>query len=188
MILSISGAPGSGKTSVAKILASRLNLKFYSMGDFRGKIAQERGMTIDELNALGEQDKSTDSAVDEYQTKLGKTEDNFIAEGRLSWHFIPHSFKIYLACDTHEAARRIFNSKQTETDHGRHDEAMHDSIEETEAGINQRIASDALRYQKYYNLDYRDPAHYDLFLDTTHMKGPEETAEQILTSLESRQP
>ncbi len=39
MIITIAGMPGSGKTTVAKILADKLNLKRYSMGDLRGKMA-----------------------------------------------------------------------------------------------------------------------------------------------------
>ncbi|MBU0540313.1 AAA family ATPase, partial [Patescibacteria group bacterium] len=68
MIITISGVPGSGKTTVAKILAERLGMKFYSMGDLRGKMATERGLTIDELNKLGETEAFTDNDVDTYQT------------------------------------------------------------------------------------------------------------------------
>lgn len=56
----------------------------------------KRGMTLAEYNKLGETDPSTDIEVDEYQKKLGETEDNFIIEGRTSWHFIPHSLKFLL--------------------------------------------------------------------------------------------
>ena len=69
MIISISGVPGSGKTSVAKIIADKLGMNFYSMGNMRGKMALDRGMTIDELNALGEKEAFTDAEVDEYQKK-----------------------------------------------------------------------------------------------------------------------
>src|SRR5689334_16245543 len=98
MIISITGAPGTGKTSVGKLLAKRLGYNFYSVGDLRGKMAMERGLTIDELNKLGEKDASTDTMADDYQRELGRKEDNFIIEGRLSWHFIPHSFKVFLKC------------------------------------------------------------------------------------------
>ena len=65
MIISIGGVPGSGKTSVAKILGQRLSMAFYSMGGLRAKMATERGLTIDELNALGEKDRTTDTSVDD---------------------------------------------------------------------------------------------------------------------------
>ncbi|HWQ99821.1 MAG TPA: cytidylate kinase family protein [Candidatus Methylomirabilis sp.] len=182
MIISISGVPGSGKTSVGNILAERLGLKFYSMGGLRGKMAMDRGMTIDQLNALGEKESSTDTEVDEYQRELGKKEDNFVIEGRLSWHFIPHSFKIFLDCGAREAARRIFSARTRESEE-RGDEPLYANEEATVRGIAERTASDVRRYEKYYGVDYRDPKQYDLILDTTDMKSPEETADEIINAL-----
>ena len=68
----------------------------------------------------------------------------------------------------------------------RQDEPAYASIDEAERTISGRIASDNLRYQKIYGLDYADPAHYDLVIDTTAMKGPEETAEAILSKMKER--
>jgi len=182
MIISISGVPGSGKTSVAKILAAKRGMTFYSMGNLRGKMAKERGMTIDELNKIGEQDATTDTSVDEYQKQLGTKEDNFVIEGRLSWHFIPNSFKIFLACDPKESARRIFEARRHAAEE-RSDEPLYTSVEEAERDIAERVASDKRRYAKYYGVDYQDPSHYDLVIDTTAMNGPEETAQAILDEI-----
>lgn len=182
MIISITGAPGTGKTSVGKLLAERLGYHFYSVGGLRGKMALERGMTINELNKAGETDPSTDTSVDDYQRELGKKEDNFVIEGRLSWHFIPHSFKVFLTCDTEGAARRIFEARKHETE-GREDEPLYTSVTEAQKAIEDRIASDVLRYQKYYNLDYRDPSHYDLVLDTSHVQGVEAVTDSVQKAL-----
>jgi cytidylate kinase len=188
MIISLSGVPGSGKTTVGKILAERLGMNFYSVGGLRGKMALERGITIDELNKLGESDASTDTSVDDYQRELGLKEDQFVIEGRLSWHFIPHSFKIFLDCDPRESARRIYEGQKARDGKERHDEKIYESVEEAQAAIESRVASDLLRYQKYYQIDYRAPSNYDLLLDTTEMKGPNETAEKILQILKGRLP
>lgn len=182
MIISISGVPGSGKTSVAKIIAERLGMNFYSMGNMRGKMALDRGMTINELNALGEKEAFTDAEVDEYQKKLGQTEDNFVIEGRLSWRFIPHSYKVFLGCDESEAARRIFAAKQASTTE-RTDEVPAATVEQVRSALAARMASDDVRYKKYYGADYRDRSHYDLVVDTMETSNPEETAEIILKEL-----
>ncbi len=187
MIISISGVPGSGKTSVAKLLAARLEMPFYSIGSLRGKMALERGITIDELNTLGETNAITDTSVDDYQRELGKKENAFVIEGRLSWHFIPHSYKIFLDCEPHEAARRIFETRQkmsdTDTASDRRDEPLYESVLEAEREISNRISSDDRRYVKYYGVNYRDTSHYDLVIDTTKMKGAEETANVILARI-----
>ena len=170
MIISITGGPGTGKTSVGKLLAERFKYNFYSIGDLRGKMALEQGITIDELNALGETDPLSDTTVDDYQRALGTKEDNFVIEGRLSWHFIPQSFKVLLTCDIDAAAQRIFQARKHDTQ-GREDEMVYASVDEVKTSIQNRMASDALRYKKYYNLNYSDPSHYDLVVDTTHIQG-----------------
>jgi cytidylate kinase len=181
MIITISGVPGSGKTTVGKIIAQKLGMPFYSVGGLRGKMALERGLTIDELNKLGETDRMTDTQVDEYQKELGTKEDGFVIEGRLSWHFIPHSFKIFLDCEPEEAAHRILASRDE-----RPDEELPADTESMELRIEARLASDQRRYQDIYGLDYRDKRHYDLVLDTSSLKSAEETAERILADLRPR--
>ncbi len=186
MIISISGVPGSGKTSAGRILAEKLGYRFYSIGTLRGKMAMEHGMTLDEWNKLGESDPKTDTSVDEYQRELGLKEDNFIIEGRLCWYFIPHSFKVFLSCDPHESARRAYQGQKSDLTNTRQDEAPYLSIEDAEKRLEARTASDILRYQRYYAIqDFRDPKYFDLVVDTTAFKGPEKTAQRILQELEN---
>ena len=52
MIITLAGLPGAGKTTIKNMLAETLEWKSYSMGDMRGKYAQELGITIDEAQAL----------------------------------------------------------------------------------------------------------------------------------------
>lgn len=181
MIITISGVPGSGKTSVGKIIAERLGWPFYSVGGLRGKMAMDKGLTLDELNTLGETDKTTDTIVDDYQKELGSKEDNFVIEGRLSWHFIPKSFKVFLDCQPAEAARRILASKNE-----RPDEKLATDLIEVQRVLVARLASDMRRYQKIYGIDYLDKSHYDLVLDTTPLKNAQETADLVYVSLEPR--
>lgn len=184
MIISIAGTPGSGKTSAAKIVAARLGFPFYSIGALRGKMAKDRGMTIDELNALGETESFTDAEVDEYQKSLGIKEDNFVIEGRLAWLFIPHSFKVFLACDPDEAAKRVFQSRKNPKE-DRSDEPLYTDPASAKSEIEKRTESDNRRYQKYYGVQYQDPSHYDLVINTTDLSGPNITAGLILERLQS---
>jgi CMP/dCMP kinase len=188
MILTISGMPGSGKTSVGKLIAAQLGVPFYSVGGLRGKMAEERGISIDELNRIGEQDPTTDTTVDAYTRELGTRGESFVIEGRLAWHFIPQSFKVFLNCDLTEAGRRIYAARHGDPQHDRHDEPLYDTPEHAAEAVAARIASDVRRYQKYYNLDYRDPHHYDLVIDTTTIKGPGETAERVLEKIKNMTP
>jgi len=172
MIITISGEAGSGKTTVGKLIAKFLGYNFYSMGDLRGKMATERGMTIDELNKLGEKEGWTDKQVDDYQKELGEKEDNFVIEGRLSWNFIPHSKKIFLYVNPEVGAWRIFLEP-------RKDEKKVKTIEEMVMYISQRRKSDIKRYQKYYRINPYNQKNYDLVIDTS-LKNPEEVRKEIL--------
>ena len=176
MKITISGTPGSGKTTVAKILAEKLGLNHYSIGDLRGKMALERDIDIDELNRLGEREDFTDKEVDEYQRELGEKEDNFIIDGRLSYHFIPSSVKVFLDVNLETGCNRIMKDERA-------DEKTFDTVEETEQHIKNRIKSDDYRYKKYYNLDYKDKTQYDLIIDTSEMTA-KEVAENITKYLQ----
>jgi len=177
MIISISGAHGSGKSTVAEKLALILGWPRYYMGGLRREAAKKRGMTLAEYNKLGENDPLTDQEVDDYQKELGETRDNFIIEGRTSWFFIPHSLKLYLDVEDGEGSRRIFRQLQSKNDRNEDKELM--SQEAVEQSLHKRLESDRLRYKKYYNIDVNDKKHFDFYLDTTKMT-PEEVLERVL--------
>ncbi|MFH1597902.1 MAG: cytidylate kinase family protein [Patescibacteria group bacterium] len=168
MIISISGQPGSGKSTIAKKLAKEFGLKRYYMGGIRRKMAKERGMTLEEFNQLGEQEAFTDKEVDQYQEKLGKEQDNFVIEGRTSYFCIPHSIKIFLEVEEQEGAKRIFGHLKEEA-HGRNEGHNLDSVEAVLRSNRARMKSDKARYQKWYQCDPFDHQHYDFVLDTTNL-------------------
>jgi len=174
MIITISGTPGAGKDTIGKLVAKKLGLKFYCMGDMRRKMAADRGMTIEQLNKLGEKEDWTDKEADNYQAKLGQTEDNFVAVGRTSFHFIPKSKKIFLDVTLEEGARRIINDKSSARDVEKYKD-----IKEAMQKLKERKESDNKRYMKYYNLNIFDKKHYDLVIDTTNKK-PEEVVDLIV--------
>ncbi|MHB8904254.1 MAG: cytidylate kinase family protein [Patescibacteria group bacterium] len=176
MIISLSGAQGSGKSTIAQMLADKLGWPRYYIGGLRREAAAKRGMTLAEYNKLGETDPSTDQEVDEYQKKLGETQDNFIIEGRTSWYFIPHSFKIYLDVEENEGSRRVFSHLQQKND--RNEDKELNSFESVQKSMKKRMESDRLRYQKYYNINVNDLKHFDFYLDTTNL-SPEQVFDTV---------
>lgn len=181
MIVSLSGTHGSGKSTVAQVLAEKLGWPRYYMGGLRREAAKKRGLTLAEYNALGEKDPVTDFEVDEYQRELGLKEDNFIIEGRTSWHFIPHSFKIYLDVKEEEGYRRIFGHLQQKND--RNEDKNLASQEDVKKSLKARLASDRKRYRQYYGIDVNDLSHYDFYLDTTNL-SPDQVASIVSEEIE----
>jgi predicted cytidylate kinase len=186
MRITISGMPGSGKTTVAKILSEKLRLKHYYMGAIRRDIARQKGMTLNELNRLGESDPGSDKVVDDYLVKLGRTEDNFIAEGRTASYFIPDSVKVFIAVDVRVGAERIIKDAVEKGKAAERNEQLADSVDEQAKLLQERIASDRLRYRKYYNIDIFDREMYDLWIDSTDM-APEQVVDQIMTFIAAQQ-
>jgi CMP/dCMP kinase len=184
MIISIGGPGGSGKSSIAKMLAEKLAWPRYYIGGLRRMKAEERGITLAEYNKLGETDPATDREVDEYQAELGKDQDNFIIEGRTSWYFIPQSLKIYIDVDAKEGAARIFNSLSVTAKERNEDKDLVD-LASVFKSTSQRKASDILRYKKYYGIDVYDKKNYDIVIDSTG-KTLAETFQEVLSQVEKR--
>lgn len=184
MIITISGRPGSGKTTVGTMLANHFGYEVYDIGSIRREIARRRGLTLAEYNKLGETDPSTDTEVDDYQRELGVTKDNFIIQGRLGFHFIPHSVKIFLDCSRDASVARIWKDLQ-DSPEGRN-EGKFKTPDDLRANIEARDASDVARYAKFYNgLNHLEPRHYDLWIDTSNIT-PKETFDQILAFLDKK--
>ncbi|MFH1207793.1 MAG: cytidylate kinase family protein [Patescibacteria group bacterium] len=185
MIITISGKPGSGKSTVAARLAADLGYKRYYIGGMRRQAAKERGMTLEEFNKLGETDPATDHGFDAMVEKLGATEDDFIIEGRLAWHFIPQSLKIFIDVSAEEGARRIWGALEKNSQADRNEGRALKSYEDVLASIRKRVESDTRRYEKYYGLEIFDPSHYDLFLDATPL-NPEHEYRAVFSFVKKR--
>lgn len=162
MIITISGKPGSGKSTVGKILAKKLGYDHFSTGDFMRQMAEERNVTILELNKIAQGDRSIDEELDARQKHLGMENNNFVLDARLGYHFIPKSYKVFLDVDLDVAAKRIIMDHQE----SRNVESV-DSIEDAKVEIHARMNTETTRYQKLYQLNPFDVSQYDLVIDTT---------------------
>ncbi|MEA3515445.1 MAG: nucleoside monophosphate kinase [Nanoarchaeota archaeon] len=172
MIITISGKPGCGKSTVAKIIAKEIGYKHISGGDMRGEIAKKHNMTIDELNKLAETEDWTDREVDDYLKKLGETEDNFCIDSRTAFHFIPHATKIFIDCDLYVAAERIFKDQRL-------DEKHQDTAQGVREMIKTRWELCRQRWIRYYGFDIANLDNYNLIIDSSH-KTIQEVVREIL--------
>lgn len=177
-IITIAGRLASGKSTTAKLLSSELGYAHYSTGQLFREIADSQQMDVLQanLNAEKERNPEIDAKVDQRQKKLGETEDNFVIDGRLAWHFIPNSFKVYLTLDTAVGARRILADMDEER---RKKEHVPDDPDAYAALLDERRASESRRYKALYNVDGHDMANFDLVVDTK-VNSPEQVKDIVI--------
>ncbi len=175
--IAVSGDLGSGKSTVCKLLLAKLpGFRLYSMGEAWRKLAEERGMTILELNQYSET-HPLDEEMDRRMAEIGQGPEPIIFDSRLAWHFVPHSLKVHLTVDPEVAAERIFNDRR------RGDAEEYASIGEALQKIRDRKESEKARYLQKYGIDNTDLGNYDLVVDTS-AQSPEEIAGIIVAAFQ----
>ncbi len=172
MKIILSGMPGAGKSSVAKLVATKLGYRHYSTGDVQRQLAEERGLTITQWGELENTDPKYDNLVDDRVKKLLAEEDNIVMDSWIASYFAKESaIKIFLDCEENERARRRLPQKRST-------EAF-DSIPKIIEDMRQRVSTNRERWLKYYNHDFLDLGGYDLVIDTTTL-SMEQVADKII--------
>jgi cytidylate kinase len=157
--ITISGEPGCGKTTVARLVADRLSIPYVSTGALQRELAAERGLTTLELNLISESDPTVDSEIDSRTIKLAAKPSGMVVDSRLAWRFLPRSLKVFIVCPAETAGRRVFDSK-------RNDEIYADAADAARA-LSVRFSLECKRFFSKYNADLRQLRNYDLIVDSS---------------------
>ena len=175
MLITISGTPGSGKTTVARLLSRRLGLPHIYAGDLYRHEAAARGVSLEDFNRLSERDHSIDRQLDAQMAEHARR-GNVILEGRLA-AFVTReqgvdALKVFLAASDEVRAQRV---AQREGKDWRH------VLEQNRT----RQRSDAQRYRDIYGFDLNDVSIYDLVLHSD-AQTPDALADQIEAAARQR--
>jgi cytidylate kinase len=178
VIVTLGGNPGSGKSTLGKLLAAKLSVPFFSMGDIFRSYAAKQGISIEELSRRAKDDPTIDHEVDKHQASLDEEYPRgFVVDSRLGYHFVPQAVKVFVRIDPHVAAARVFAVKRA-VEHWT-------SVEEGERSLASRQSLDRERYLELYDTDPLDLDNYDLVLDST-ARTPEELLADVLAYLRER--
>ena len=173
VVITISGTPGSGKSTVAELLNKETRIKYIYSGQIFRDLAVEYNMSLEEFGKYCEENSDVDKKLDERQIEILKKGD-LILEGRLSgWlaykNKIP-SLKIAIDADLDIRAGRIVKRENG-------------GFEKRKKELIDRQRSEETRYKKYYDIDLKDMSIYDLVIDSGN-KTPEEIVDIILKALD----
>ena len=165
-IITIAGKLGSGKSSTAKRVAEILGYEHKSTGDFMREIANNRGVSLVDLNIIAEGDLSIDKELDDHNLDIGK-KNNIVLDSRLGFHFIPNSFKVFLELDEITSAERILKDKISNPNRNTEATGNFDTVENIKEKIKLRLESEKKRYRDLYNIeDNTAHSNFDLVINT----------------------
>lgn len=172
-IITISGKPGSGKSSTADKVAELLSYTRHSSGDIVRKILKEKRMTLEEYNQTATKNHDLDAKVDEELRAL-REEKDVVIDSRLGFYWLPESFKVYLDLDLELATARIF--KDSVTNSARSSVGTNSSsLSTVTRQVKERMLNEQSRFRNMYGVDPYDTSHFDFVIDTSR-QNPQSVA------------
>jgi len=169
IIIAISGMSGCGNTTVSKIVAYRLGLKFINF-TFR-TLAQEKGIELKKILELAAKDDSWDKEVDSRQVKLARESGGCVVGSRLAiWMLKEADLKVYLRARPETRAARIVKREGG-------------NLKDIADFTAERDSRDNRRYIRTYNIDNYKYEFANLVIDTDNIT-PDEIADMIIKAAE----
>lgn len=171
-VITIGGEPGSGTTTIAKLLTERLGLELVYIGETFRELAKEHNMTLPQFGDYADTHPEIDFELDKRQINRAQR-GNVILEGRLSGWLMKNNnikaFKIYLTADLDTRVNRIMGRETKDYDL-------------VKSEILAREKCETERFEKIYNINYTDQSHYDLVIDTSNLT-PEQIVQKIIDTI-----
>ncbi len=171
-IITISGKPGSGKSSTADRVAELLGYTRFSSGDTVREMIKKQKITLSEYNLHAESQPELDNKIDEELRELRGNQD-IVIDSRLGFYWIPESFKVYLDLNPEVAMARIF--KDANLNALRDSSHEGDSMDDVIGQVNDRMNSERKRFNSLYKINPFAVKHFDLIIDTSR-HSPETVA------------
>jgi cytidylate kinase len=171
MLITFSGLHGTGKTTVAKLVAEEFGLKHISTGTIFREMAAENHMSLVEFSEYAANHHEIDVKLDKKMREHG-LKGNIVLDGQLCWYFLKKKadWKVLLVCDETTRINRIY-------DRDREQKGSTITRESARQETLERERIEQERYKEIYGIDLSDPKfvedNHDIVVDTTSLTIPE---------------
>ncbi|MEM0026867.1 MAG: AAA family ATPase [Ignisphaera sp.] len=165
------GPPGSGKTTIAKLVAQKRGLRHISIGQIFRRIASERGLSLVQLTEIAAKDPSIDLMLDSIAKEEAR-KGNVVIDGHASPWLLKGlaDLRIAIVASFDVRVRRLAE---------RDGKPIEEVLRETK--LREEIEKN--RFLKLYNIDISDYTDFDLVINSERF-APEEIVEIIDKALE----
>ena len=172
MIITISGLHGTGKSTIGKLIAQRMRLKYYSTGQAFRDLAKDMKMTLEEFTDYVEENPVVDKKLDNKIIEVAR-KGNIIIDSQLSAYILDSiaPFKILLTCPLELRVKRM-----AERDKISYENKLKETIIREESELE--------RFKKLYRIDLNNVKIYNLILETENLTV-EEIVEKIIGLLKN---
>lgn len=172
MLVTISGLPGSGTSTVAARVAAQLSIERLDGGTVFRSLAAARGLDLAAFSRLAESDPSFDMELDAALAARARAGD-VVLESRLAGWIATNegldAVRVWIECDPDVRAARV---------------AERDGVDPVAARAANEVreASERQRYLEYYAIDIGDRSIYDVIVDSAE-RSPVEITETIVSAV-----
>ena len=174
-VITVSGLPGSGTSTLCRELAARLEWDLLNTGNIFRQMAKQMGISLHELGRRAESNYEIDRELDERMSASARNSERVILEGRLTgWIALRHEL----------AAYRVWVDAPREVRAGRVAAREGESLDLATSDMRDREHSEATRYKSIYQIDLADLSIYHLVLDSGR-HDPAECADQVQAGIAS---
>ena len=175
-MVTISGPPGSGTSTLVSKLSESLGWESINGGEVFREEASKRSLSVEELSEKAKEDLEVDRELDKLlQSRMSSEDCPEIVESRLSGWWAHKNdidcLRVWVQVSDHERAMRI---KKREG--GSFDECL--------ARSRQRQSDDMDRYRELYGINLDDMSPYNLIIDADE-KDEDEVFEIVVNEMEN---